>query len=69
VVLKNAAKQSFSLSINVFVHMRQTPIAATSTTLSTDTLTYPALRSEFDRVCKVFTQLKKERQKVKLDKR
>ncbi|KAF9360179.1 hypothetical protein BGX26_010318 [Mortierella sp. AD094] len=69
VVLKNVAKQSFSLSINVFVYIRQTPITATSAIPSTDTLNYTALRSEFDRVCKVHAQLKKERQKAKLEKR
>ncbi|KAF9998138.1 hypothetical protein BGZ79_008186 [Entomortierella chlamydospora] len=68
VVLKNVAKQSFSLSINVFVNMRQTPITATSAIPSTDTLNYTFLRSEFDRVCKVYAQLKKERQNAKLEK-
>ncbi|KAF8920912.1 hypothetical protein BGZ58_004253, partial [Dissophora ornata] len=69
VVLKNTTGQSFSPSINVFVRMHQTRITTTSTTPSTDNLTYPALRSEFDRVCNVFAQLKEGRQKAKQDKK
>ncbi|KAF9919719.1 hypothetical protein FBU30_010621, partial [Linnemannia zychae] len=59
---------SFSLPIKVFVHMQQTPTIATSSTSSPHTLSYTVLRSEFDRICKVFA-LRKEQQRTNQEKR
>ncbi|KAG0303305.1 hypothetical protein BGZ98_006802 [Dissophora globulifera] len=64
VILKNKTGQTFSTSINVFVNRRQTPI---TTDPPANAVAYDNLRSEFNRVCNVFEQRKRERQAARRD--